>query len=253
MITPEQQATKCPFQLGRLAFDVVNCEEELGRELAMFLPRSSAASADLIVDAQSSGLNSVLDVLNYVYKQHTGVMWLGGASVVTPNGKKVLLFGRGHNGKSTTMLALAFGYNWKVVSEDITLIDMESDEILNFAAPFAVRIKTLDLLSELIPPEIISETGDNQWIALGPHNYGRNITALFDIVIYFDANLNFDSLRCTQMSGVDCLKALLPSSNLMKIPGAMSKIEQYLGEAAFYQFSAGTVQERVQALIELVQ
>jgi hypothetical protein len=248
-----QSAANPIYQLGRLSFVVINCADSLQIQLRRMLPEVQPSLSEPVykVDARLEEIVSLRDLINHMYKQHLGFFWLLGASVVSPAGQKVLISGPGHSGKSTTVLALCCDHDWKVVSEDITLFDLEKHEILNFASPFTVRIGTLELL-DAASTKHLTFPEDEPWVPLGAHNLKSDITAPFDLSFYFDGIVANKALHHSELSHSEYLKLILPISNLARLPGAVDKIESYFPKHC-YRVVAGSVRERVSKIIELCE
>lgn len=219
----------------------------------MLLPLCGTENAapDHVYDADANDIKNVLDVINHVHKQHHGSMWILGASIVSPAGHKVLISGPLNSGKSTTVLALVLGYAWKVLSEDITHIDMNTDEIVNFGSPFAIKPGTVDLLKSSLQLEL-SPLELNSWMPLGLANLGHNMKTPFDLVIYFE-EFSGGAFRCESMSVHEFTRTILRKSNITRINGAAIKLCEYVSEGCCYRISNGSLKDRLDAIIQLCE
>ncbi len=220
----------------------------------MLLPLSdteSPATAN-VFDANANEIKNVLDVINHVHKQHSGSLWILGASIVSPEGAKVLLTGPLSSGKSTTVLALVLSQGWKVISEDITHIDMTTDEIVNFGSPFALKPGTLDLLRSTLQLELSPFGQTDSWMALGSANLGHNMKTPFDLVIYFE-EFSGGAFRCERISVHEFTRTILRKSNIARIDGATNKVCEYVSEGSCYKISDGSLKDRIEAIVELCQ
>lgn len=218
----------------------------------MLLPLGGKQSAapDHVYDAGAFEIKSVLDVINHVHKQHEGSLWILGASIVTPAGQKVLISGPLSSGKSTTVLALVFGCGWKVLSEDITHIDMATNEIVNFGSPFALKPGTMDLLSNTYQFETPGTNDTGSWMPLGSANLGHNLKTPFDLVVYFE-EFSGGPFKCEEMSVPEFTRTILRKSNITRINDAPNKLYEYVSEGSCYRISDGSLKERVDAITRL--
>jgi len=252
--------TQPKFRLGNVVFSVANCQPDLVRDLEKLLPH--ATSKDLeqstVRQIDMGTMDSAKDLrslTNKILKRHLTCLWVDAACTVSPNGKKVMLSGASHSGKSTTSLALALGYGWRVLCEDITLIDPKKDEILNFGTPFSLKSGTVELLLETIskiPEPIIN----GEWVPMGNLNFGSNLSAPFDVVVHLERQRlepqqERPPIEWRAISRCEYLRKILPFSNTMRQKNGTDKFLEYVREDGCYLVSGGTLKERIQLLSEL--
>ncbi len=200
-------------------------------------------------DAKADSINSLLDVINHVHKLHYQSIWILGATIVSPQGQTVLISGPLSSGKSTTVLGLVFNFDWKVLSEDITHIDMNTNEIINFASPFAIKPGTLDLLKTSFPSSQLPDDSA-AWMALRDKDLGCNVKTPFNLVIHFDKPQGGE-FSCEKMSVPEYIRALLRKSNITRVKGAPDKISEYVSEGNCYLLRDGSLKERIQTILQL--
>lgn len=149
-----------PFVLGNFVFRVSTRRTdvlEAARQLLMPLssaPQSSAGAEwscdviDLDKDIQSScpnrpGTSDCVAIVDHIFatalEQQQPCLWLDAAALTTNDDRLVLLAGASGAGKTTLALSLAMACGWKVLSEDITLVDTGTGRIIPLARPFRLR------------------------------------------------------------------------------------------------------------------
>src|ERR1700722_506057 len=141
MITAETSKTSV-FHLGRVVFSVANCQSDFQKTLDILLPHHAnpeSLKEEDIYEVNTGCTQDIRGLLTHILKRHLGCIWIDAAALIAPNGKKVLIVGQSGAGKSTTTMALALRYGWKVLGEDLVLLDQKTDQIINFASPFSLK------------------------------------------------------------------------------------------------------------------
>jgi hypothetical protein len=156
-------------------------------------------------------------------------------------------------------MALVRGFGWKVLSEDITHVDLRNGEIINFASPFAVKRGTISHLQKTLDDSGLrldwSSFDPNSdspitWIPLGTHSLGNNLKAPFDLVVYFDGFTDGDA-TCKKLPSAEFVRAILQISNFTRLDDATSKICEYVAEERCYRISGGSLKQRVDTILQL--
>lgn len=219
----------------------------------MLLPTctESNSPADRIYDAQKESINTIVDVINHVHKRHENTLWILGATVVSPSGQSVLLSGPSQSGKSTTAMALVFEHKWKVLSEDITHVDLSNDEIINFESPFSIKTGAINLLKTAVNSSF-ENIEENSWLPIGENSLGHNLHAPFDFVFYFDEKHGGD-FECRRVSPSELIRAILPRSNVSRSKAASNKIYEYVLQDRCYLVSGGSLTRRLQQIMLLCE
>ncbi|RTL45842.1 MAG: hypothetical protein EKK48_00425 [Candidatus Melainabacteria bacterium] len=249
------------YQLGQVKFAVTNCDELLEQELRSCLPICRVATAEntTFYDAKSDSIKNIVDLINHIHKRHEGTLWILGAGIVSPSGRKLLIAGPSHTGKSTTAMALVFGFGWKVLSEDITHIDITENEIINFASPFAVKRGTLSSIQNAL--KAFDKTLDLSsfdtssvkptcWAPLENASTGCNLSTPFDHAVVFEQFDDHD-LRCDHLTSLDYMRALLPISNIARLSQVSNKFYNYVAEDSCYRLAGGNLKQRLDRIIQL--
>jgi hypothetical protein len=238
-------------QLGRCAFEL-RCEDEaLKRQLnSLFQPcNGSASSPPLVIEVDRGGVRKIV---NIALKHHDACVWIDAASLISPGGKKILIAGASHAGKSTCTTALALKEKWKVLAEDIVLFDTAADRLICFASPFSLKPGTADRLAAQncpAPPLVL-----NEWIPLDGMAAGGEVAAKLDLAFFFEHIADPGSLgplTLNETVQADFIRRLLPISNLLHSETAIDKLSTYLTDARCFNLSGGSITERLRKINEL--
>jgi hypothetical protein len=237
------------FKLGQVQFSIKNCNDEFAGKLAQLLP-SIAPPADEADAPKQLNMGCVADVrelVNYILKRHKKTLWVDAACTVSPNGKSFLLSGKSGAGKSTTTLALALGYQWKALSEDITLLNPETDEIISFGTPFSLKAGTVELVENAVgvtPAPILL----GEWVPMKEHNLSHDVALPFDFAIHLELDDKSAPLEIRKVSQSEYMRKILPWSNMLRSDAGPEKFLEYLSHDQCYVISGGTLSDRIAKL-----
>jgi len=235
------------YKLGRIPFTVEDSDQTFRDELNVLLPKSPDSAKESV-----SKLTTLRALQNHIYEMHDDCLWLDAGCLITPNGKKILIIGRSGAGKSTTTMALALGYDWKVVAEDILLIDYQNDLLITYGAPFSLKPGTVELLRDSIgqvPDPIIG----GEWSPLGKMVAPSGQSAYFDVSIVFTRNYDQPAFRINTLTPAEFLRKCLPVSNILRMKGAGEKLLEYVSAGQCLEIEDGTVSERLDKILQLLQ
>jgi len=244
------EITKQAYRVGDLVFHISHSNAEFAGEIDKLLPHAVAAEESSVRDIKMGGSRDVKELISYILERHAGFLWTAAACLVSPGGKKLLVSGRAQSGKSTASLALALGFGWKVLSEDVTLFNPVTDQIVNLRVPFAVKSGTLEILRDSIaiaPEQLIL----NEWLPVHGLDADSNCDANIDFAVHLEFDPNAKSFDCQPLSLSQYLRKTLPTSNAVRINNGTDKFLKYLQNAGTYCFSAGSLVERLEKLAEL--
>lgn len=238
------------YKLGLIEFTVAHEDDQFIQDLEILLPKQNDEQATDVIEVPSQAVHDLRSLQNYVLAMHENLLWFDAGCLITPNGKRVLIAGRSSAGKSTTTMALALAYNWKVIAEDILLIDTSQDRLITFGAPFSLKPGTADLLQDcigMIPDPIL----DDEWSPMGDlGSYGPN-DAKFDIAIIFGDRTLGKPVEVRSVTPAEYLRKILAISNLLRVDGATEKFLEYINSCHCVEIDNGTLRERLNVMLEL--
>jgi hypothetical protein len=245
---------KTLFSLGRTVFFAQNCDLSFEQDLEILLPRYNQSTALEITPLaiETGGTNNLRALINVVLKNHAGCVWIDAGCLIAPSGAKILLAGFSGAGKSTTTMALAIGYGWKVLAEDLLLIDVQEKKVLTFASPFSLKRGTLELLQDCIgrSPDPILQ---GEWSPL------KDMAASGEYAAKFDFTVLLEPIKSNQGKGLELvsmhptayLRKLIRISNILRIDRAEEVILEAIDRSECFSFIGGTLPERVNAIRKL--
>lgn len=240
------------FRLGRVTFSITNCDTVFEKELHELLPRCDEdVPLEQVVEIKTGCSRDVRGLLNHIFKRHSGCLWIDAGCLISPNNRKVLIAGQSGAGKSTLTMALALGYGWKVLAEDVLLIDCKADNLLTFASPFSLKDGTFELLKSTVgkaPEPILLD----EWSPLKEMSAKGEFAAEFDLSILVERpnGRNVD-LQTSAIPAQTLLRRVLPISNILRIDGASEKALSYFDRGQCLNVVGGTLRERIDLLLEL--
>ena len=261
-------AVESTFALGNFVFRLRCSDWELLNSVSKILP-SMHNSPEFQMDAPFTDidLNIPVDIgggqivdlrrvdsslaigyiLDTALKFHEHLLWLEGATLLDGSGRLVMLCGGTHSGKTTLALALHLQFGWKVVSEDLTLIDPQDSQIVPFPRPLSLRAGTAERIAEAVGTAPGKRHTQGEWyFDRGMYDIRR--FALPPRVVIFlkpvDAE-NPGSLKAEVVSSAIVLKQLLPLSNLLRKPDATHMIDSAMEAAACFVLEGGHLADRL--------
>jgi hypothetical protein len=234
------------YKLGRLVFSVQACDEEFVRDLDRLLPNHAVPAADHeVLELNTGCTQDMRALLNHILKKHRGALWIDAGCLISPAGKLVLIAGRSSSGKSTLTMALALKYGWKVLAEDILLIDWQNKRVMSFASPFSLKSGTRALLRDSIGLEI-GEPILKEWIPLGALAAKDEVDARFDCAIILD--YADEPIAVQSIHEAEYLRRLLSISNVLRLNGGSDAVLEMLDGAACLSIVGGTLPERLDTI-----
>ncbi len=240
---------KAIYTLGRISFIVKSADAAFERELARLLPRPRV-TPDTIHEVQTG--SDLRELISDVLGRHTGCLWIDAACLLSPHGKKVLISGHSGAGKSTTALALALRYGWKVLAEDVTLIDPQTNTVIVFASPFSLKAGTLEQLRESIsmsPDPVVF----GEWVSMNGMSAEDECSADFDLSFYFGEAGNPGAVEQFACTPAEYTRLLLSCSNLVHDSGRPDRFVEYVGSGKCYKIVGGSLPERLNLILELAK
>jgi hypothetical protein len=235
------------YALGRVAFTVTSSNAAFERELARLLPRPHTAPDTIHAFSVESDVRAVIRA---VLAFHRDCRWIHAACLRSPEGRTVLLAGRSGAGKSTTALALALGFGWKVLADDLTLIDPATNAIVALAAPFSLKGPAPALLHEAIGtapgPLVLGE-----WFRIDELYAAEECQAAFDLLVHLGWDSRGNGFAHSPCSAAEYTRLLLPSSSMLHDAGGPDGFAEAVGSGACHWVMGGNVSERLNLVLEL--
>jgi hypothetical protein len=235
------------YALGRVAFTVKSPDAAFERALTRLFPRPRTAPET--VHAFSVD-NDVRAVIREVLAFHRDCRWIHAACLRSPEGRTVLIAGLSGAGKSTTAAALALGFGWKVLADDLTLIDRATNAIVAFATPISLKGPAPMLLREAIGrapgPLVLGE-----WFRIDELYATEACPAEFDLLVHLrrvNGSHGFNHAPC---SAAEYTRLLLPSSSVLHDAGGPDGFAEAVGSAACHWVTGGNLSERLNLILEL--
>lgn len=243
------QETTNVYRLGDIEFGVTNASQDLKAALQQLFEPSDSLQHEVSLLEESTDIRAVV---NSLLSRYCDCIWIDAASLICPGGKRFIISGNSGTGKSTTALALVYGNGWKLLSEDITLIDHNRDKIISFPSPFSLKAGTAERVKSacgVSPGPLIH----NEWVRVPNDLIAASTDAGFDTVIHFAKNRERLPLSCTPISEVEYVRLILECSNLIHMDEAPDLMVKYTKGAARYLLNGGTLDERLEFIQSLVQ
>lgn len=240
------------YRLGHINFSLSHAESDFERVLARLFTACNRASITEtnILDLQM-GLSLDIDrCLQVIIEQHHDCLIVQAACLALPDGRTVLLAGDFGSGKTTLALALALGYGWKVVAENLLLLDATTRRLLSLAAPFQLKEgvrEQLHLAGVELPGFILRE-----WFPLSEALLANDCPARFDVAIFLEAKFDAPDLSFIQCTTSEFTRKVLPLSNLLQKRGTNIFVDA-LPEHHCYTTSGGTFKQRLAKVLALCE
>lgn len=239
------------YKIGRIVFRLVNCDEELQSVASALFPRPPEdANDDPTVEIDARDEADFRQLLNKVLKLHDDCYWFDAACVTSPNGRKFFLAGQSGAGKSTTSLALALGFGWRVASEDLVLIDPKRKLVLSLFSPFSLKAGTKQRLEEAIgcaPDTLIK----GEYAPIAQNAAAPEIALPFDYAIFL--RNTGEPIKVEPTTAMNFVRWTLPFSNLLRTADGIDIFLELLGGTRCYDLHGGSVKDRLDAIIKLAE
>jgi hypothetical protein len=255
--TDQTTLETCVFQLGHSVFTIQSSDESRISDLKkLFLLGQSLTDGDEVLPLPDDCANDVRKILEKVKAQHKSELWMDAALLIAPSGKTVLLIGHSRAGKTTLSLALVAGSAWKIVAEGTVFVELKSNRVLSFPAPFCMRWKTRINVFRATGAKIeIIRLGREYWAPSKIYATLSDAPARFDLAVVLEGNtpVTETPLAHEGISSIECLKKVLSRSNLITVNGGIDKMTEYLMYSSCHSIQGGSVLKRLQLLNSLAQ
>jgi hypothetical protein len=254
----EAYKSSTTYQLGDIAFSVVNCERDYEERLNKVLPSTSTSQSTETVELKTGCSRNVRDIIRMAVGLHPDIIWILGSCLVSPIGARLLLAGPPSSGKSTLAMMLVRQHGWQLLSEAFVLIDPALNRIVPFAAPFSFKDDSVRFLQErlsTVPPLLEIEWSPKRrefWSPIDQINVNQNHKANFESVVFLDQMPDTKTeLSIVSMTHSEALRKALFVSNLLKKPRAVDSFMDYISDSRCMLVSGGDMGSRLQAIEDL--
>ncbi|HEY9868316.1 MAG TPA: hypothetical protein V6D08_04060 [Candidatus Obscuribacterales bacterium] len=264
------KSTAGPFVLGNFVFRLSTRRTEVieaARQLLMPFPSTPASCArderscaviDLDKDVESlcperpDPLDPVA-IVDHIFalalEQQQPCLWLDAAALTTSDDRLVLLAGASGAGKTTLALSLAMVYGWKVLSEDITLVDTSTRRIIPLARPFRLRPDSQARITEATNKKPAPLVLGRWFFDRALFSQEQRILAVSVAVLLRPAGEGTAvGLTIRDLPAAECLRSILPISNAVRMPAGIEILQDGLKEARCFELSGGSLKERREAV-----
>jgi len=235
------------YTLGRVAFTVNSPDAAFERALTRLLPRPRTDPDTIHAFSVESDVRALIrEVLAY----HRDCRWIHAACLRSPEGRTVLLAGLSGAGKSTTAVALALGFGWKVLADDLTLIDRATNAVVAFATPISMKGAAPALLREAIGqapgPLVLGE-----WFRIDELYATEACPAEFDLLVHLGWDRRNTGFAHSPCSAAEYTRLLLPSSSVLRDAGGPDGFAEAISSGACHWVMGGNLSERLNLVLEL--
>ncbi len=175
---------------------------------------------------------------------------LEAALLITPKGVPVWLSGGTQTGKTTLVVALALGFNWKIVSEDVVFIDQ--GEPVPAVAPLSLRPKAPDLINAAtgIMPQPLAGT---RWLIRHDLFQTDKLPTRTPVAVHLSltaANVHSD-LNVHEIAWTQYVRTVLPISNAPKVANGIDRLIKVFEGGSCLLLQNGNLEMRLNALSNL--
>ena len=243
-------AKKTLYTLGRVVFLIENCDPAYEEAFRTLLPPylGPQLADDQIAKLRVGERHELRNLLNQVLRLHASCLWIDAGCLISPKGQTVLIAGASGSGKSTTTMALALGYGWKVLAEDILLLDLENDKLIGISSPFSIKKGTLELLETAIG-KTLEPLWLDEWSPLNEMAAKGEFEAKFDLALILKKDWHASTVQISPLHSASYVNKLLPISSALRINGAADRMARYLSGGQCLEFVGGTLTQRLNAIL----
>jgi hypothetical protein len=233
--------------------------EKITNVLPKPLENETVSNAVLDIDEGNAACDpdvAIIQIINEALRHHKDLLWIDASCLKTKDNKLVVIAGNSMSGKTTLSLAFAELENWKILAEDIVLIDFANNQILNFGRPLSLREGALERIKK-IKNFHFARTPLNNWYFNPTYYLSQPEPINIDLAILLsntqDTNPQYPSLEITKLEPETFVRSLLPLSNLLHGPKLQAlKLSKCLENTTCLELSSGELDERMRAIRKLL-
>lgn len=195
---------------------------------------------------------ALIGLLDRCLADHSGYLWIDASALLTPQGSLVLISGPSHSGKTTLTLSMALAHKWKILAEDIVLIDLKTRFLAPFARPLSLRSDTASKIQKATGLDVGSFVlagwlTNSQWYSLKP------VPANFDLAIDLSVTDKdaTTSLKINNVENGEFLRSLITHSNALRYDNGVQVLSDAFANATLNMLSGGSPTDRINHLLKL--
>jgi len=194
---------------------------------------------------------SLAYVVDQALRSHKGLLWLEAATLLDAQGKPILICGASYAGKTTLSLALCLKAGWKMVSEDITMLDSTENCVIPFARPLSLRSDSAKRISEALGFGFENMVSD-EWYFDPNMYYCQPVPLKFTRAVLLQPFKPSSAmpLLVEPVVPVTYLRKILSLSNFVRFPGAVEFFMRSLTDTECFTVQGGELKERLQILTQ---
>ena len=182
-------------------------------------------------------------------EQQQPCLWLDAAALTTSDGRILLLAGASGAGKTTLALSLAMVCGWRVLSEDITLVDTSTRRVIPLARPFRLRPDSQARITEATAKKAAPLVLGRWFFDKSLFSQEKRIFAVSVAVLMRPAGQRpAPGLTLRELPASEYLRSILPISNAVRMPGGIEVLQDGVKQARCFELSGGSLKERLEAV-----
>jgi hypothetical protein len=196
--------------------------------------------------SEASGLEIIRLIVRRALNYHHDYLWFDAATLVSPSGKVVLIAGPSHSGKSTAATALAFAFGWKILAEDVSLVDPRTKQVKTFASPISLRTGSLERIRSatgVLPGPVVG----SEWVPISDHINEKLVDFNIDLSIALsvtDSNSDLP-LTTSAVPAQSFIHSLLPLCNALHLNNGIELLDDALKNSVCFRIMGGSLAERL--------
>ncbi len=179
-------------------------------------------------------------------EQEPRIPWVEAAALRNQNDDMLLLTGGSYAGKTTLSLALALTGEWKILSEDIVLVDVDNECMVPFARPLSLRAGSMERIAQAtgLPSKKLL---DDEWYFDPEVYYYKSLPLKFKNALHLEpfTAQTPDQLAVEKISPAVYVRKILELSNLLRYPGGIELFSRSIEEADCYLLRGGQLKDRL--------
>lgn len=188
-----------------------------------------------------------------ISSEHEGCLWIDAATLRAPSGELVLIAGPSFSGKTTLALAMSLSQTWKLLAEDITIIDPFFGQVIPSPSPSGIREGTSELLAKTCGISVqglqLNERGN--WLLDSSLYCLDSSPAKFTVAIVLNTIDRSSSaeMEVRSLTPAEFVRRILPISNLIRELNGTDILYDSVRDARCLTVKSGSLGQRVNLLL----